>query len=178
MQGVGCSNHLAPTNTVLTVFKILMAYISLSLFVILWLIFSGIYEPLTLSLGVVSVLIVTAIRSLLNMSAVTETKGSFSYKKFFVFYIPWISKEIVVSGIKTAGAILGLRKFKSNAKKIQVSQRTPLGTVIYGNSITLTPGTLTVEVDDDNLFVHALCDSSLNELEVGEMDKRVADLEK
>ena len=50
--------------------------------------------------------------------------------------------------------------------------------MIYGNSITLTPGTLTVEVDQDNLFVHALCDSSLNELEVGEMDKRVTDLEK
>ena len=73
---------------------------------------------------------------------------------------------------------MGFRKFKSNAKKIKASQRTPLGTVIYGNSITLTPGTLTVEVDQDNLFVHALCDSSLNELEVGEMDKRVSDLEK
>ena len=73
---------------------------------------------------------------------------------------------------------MGFRKFKSNAKKIKVSQRTPLGTVIYGNSITLTPGTLTIEVDQGNLFVHALCDSSLNELEVGEMDKRVSDLEK
>ena len=112
------------------------------------------------------------------MSGVTEAKGCFSYKKFFVRYIPWILKEIVVSGIKTSGAIMGLRKFNSNAKKIQVSQRTPLGFVIYGNSITLTPGTLTVEVDKDNLFVHALCDSSLDELEVGEMDKRVADLEK
>ena len=178
MQGVGCSNHLAPTNSVLTIFKILMAYISLSLFGILWLIFSGIYEPLTLTFGVVSVLIVTAINSLLNMSTVTEAKVSFSYKKFFVRYIPWVLKEIVVSGIKTSGAILGLRKFKSDAKKIQLSQRTPLGTVIYGNSITLTPGTLTVEVYKDNLFVHALCDSSLNELEVGEMDKRVTDLEK
>ena len=155
-----------------------MAYISLSLFSILWLIFSGIYEPLTLSFGVVSVLIVIAINSLLNMSTVTEAKGSFSYKKFFNLYISWILKEIVVSGIKTSGAITGLRKFKSNAKKIQASQRTPLGIVIYANSITLTPGTLTVEVDKDNLFVHALCDSSLNELEVGEMDKRVADLEK
>ncbi len=154
-----------------------MAYISLSLFIILWLIFSGIYEPLTLSFGVLSVLIVIAINSLLNMSGATEAKGSFSYKKFLVHYIPWILKEIVVSGMKTSGAILGLRKFKSNAKIIQASQRTPLGIVIYGNSITLTPGTLTVEVDKDNLFVHALCDSSLNELEVGEMDKRVADLE-
>ena len=70
------------------------------------------------------------------------------------------------------------RKFKSNAKKIKTSQRTSLGTVIYGNSITLTPGTLTIEVDQDYLIVHALCDSSLNELEVGEMDKRVSDLEK
>ena len=121
-----------------------MAYISLSLFGILWLIFSGVYEPLTLSFGVVSVLIVTAINSLLKMSS--DSKGSFSYKKFFVFYLPWILKEIVVSGIKTSGAILGFRKFKSNAKKIKASQRTPLGTVIYGNSITLTPGTLTLKL--------------------------------
>ena len=65
-----------------------MAYISLSLFGILWLIFSGIYEPLTLSFGVMSVLLVTAINSLLNMSAGTEAKGSFSYKNFLFFTFP------------------------------------------------------------------------------------------
>ena len=68
-------------------------------------------------------------------------------------------------------------KFKSKAKTIKASQRTPLGTLIYGNSITLTPGTLTIEVGQGDFFVHALCDNSLNELEVGEMDKRVSDLE-
>ncbi len=73
---------------------------------------------------------------------------------------------------------MGFRKFKSNAKKIKVSQKTPLGTVIYANSITLTPGTLTIEVDQGDFFVHALCDSSLNELDIGEMDRRVADLER
>ena len=153
-----------------------MVYISISLFGIFWLIFSGVYEPLILALGVVSVLTVTAMNSLLKMTVVY--KGNFSYKKFFVFYLPWILKEIVVSGIKTSSLILGFRKFKTNAKKIKASQKTSLGTVIYGNSITLTPGTLTVEVDNGNLFVHALCDSSLDELEVGEMDKRVSDLEK
>ena len=105
----------------------------------------------------VSILIVTAINSLLKISV--SSKGSFSYKKFFVHYLPWIIKEIVVSGIKTSGAILGLRQFKSNVKKIKASQKTALGTVIYGNSITLTPGTLTIEVDKGELFVHALCDS-------------------
>ena len=153
-----------------------MPYISFFLFGILWLIFSGVYEPLTLSFGVVSVLIVTAINALLKLSV--SSKGSFSYKNFFIFYVPWILKEILVSGIKTSGAILGFRKFKSNAKKIKTSQRTSLGTVIYGNSITLTPGTLTIEVDQNDFIVHALCDRSLNELEVGEMDKRVSDLEK
>ena len=153
-----------------------MVYISLSLFGILWLIFSGVYEPLTLSFGVVSVLIVTAINSFLKKSS--DSKVRFSYKKFFVSYLPWILKEIVVSGIKTSSAILGFRKFKSNAKKIKASQRTPLGILIYGNSITLTPGTVTIEVDQGDLFVHALCNNSLNELEVGEMDKRVSYLEK
>ena len=153
-----------------------MPYISFFLFGILWLIFSGVYEPLTLSFGVVSVLIVTAINALLKMSV--SHKGSFSYRKFFIFYLPWVLKEIVVSGIKTSGTVLGFRKFKSNAKKVKMSQRTSLGTVIYGNSITLTPGTVTIEVGQGDLIVHALCDSSLNDLEVGEMDKRVSDLEK
>ena len=153
-----------------------MPYFSFFLFGILWLIFSGVYEPLTLSFGVMSVLIVTAINALLRMPV--SHKGTFSYRKFFIFYLPWVLKEIVVSGIRTSGAILGFRKFKSNAKKIKTSQRTSLGIVIYGNSITLTPGTLTIEVDQNNFIVHALCDSSLNELEVGEMDKRVSELEK
>ena len=152
-----------------------MAYISFFIFSILWLIFSGIYEPLTLSFGVASVLIVTAIISILKMSAGSD--GRFSYRNFFIFYLPWLLKEIVVSGIKTSSNVLGFKKFKSRAKKIKASQKTQLATVIYANSITLTPGTLTIEVNQDDLFVHALCDSSLTELEFGEMDKRVRDLE-
>ena len=153
-----------------------MAYISFFLFGILWLIFSGVYESLTLSFGVISILLVIAITSLLKISVGSD--GGFSYGNFFIYYLPWLLKEIVVSGIKTSGVILGFRKFKSNAKKIKVSQRTQLGAVIYANSITLTPGTLTIEVDQGHFFVHALCDSSLNELDVGEMDKRVTDLER
>ena len=153
-----------------------MAYISFFLFGILWLIFSGVYESLTLSFGVISISIVIAIISLLKMSV--NSDGHFSYRNFFIFYLPWLLKEITVSGIKTSSIILGFRKFKSNSKKIKVSQKTLLGTVIYANSITLTPGTLTVEVGQGDLFVHALCDRSLNELEFGEMDKRVSDLEK
>mgnify|MGYP001277469980 FL=1 len=153
-----------------------MAYISFFLFAILWLIFSGVYEPLTLSFGVISISIVIAIISLLKMPV--DSDNHFSYRIFFIFYLPWLLKEIFISGIKTSSIILGFRKFKSNSKKIKVSQKTQLGTVIYANSITLTPGTLTIEVDQGDLFVHALCDSSLNELEDGEMDKRVSDLEK
>ena len=149
---------------------------SFFLFGFLWLIFSGVYEPLTLSFGVISVSIVIAIFSLLKMSVGFD--GCFSYRNFFISYLPWLLKEIVFSGIKTSGVILGFRKFKSNSKKIKVSQKTQLGTVIYANSITLTPGTLTIEVDQGDFFVHALCDSSLNELDVGEMDKRVTDLER
>ena len=152
-----------------------MAYISFFIFSILWLIFSGIYEPLTLSFGVASVLIVTAIISILKMSAGSD--GRFSYRNFFIFYLPWLLKEVVLSGIKTSSNVLGFKKFKSHAKKIKASQKTQLATVIYANSITLTPGTLTIEVNQDDLFVHALCDSSLTELEFGEMDKRVRDLE-
>ena len=103
--------------------------------------------------------------------------NKFRYDKFCFFYIPWLIKEVAVSAVKTSGCILGLRKFKSSSKKISTRQKSIVGTVIYANSITLTPGTLTLEIDGNLIYVHALCDSSFKELEIGEMDKKILELE-
>tara|TARA_B100000963_G_scaffold319513_1_gene301440 strand:+ start:757 stop:1218 length:462 start_codon:yes stop_codon:yes gene_type:complete len=152
-----------------------MGYIFFLILVVLWLAFSGVYEPLTLSFGLVSIFIVMVLTSMMKMPLVSTKR--FRYDKFFVRYIPWLLKEIVISAIKTSGCVLGIRKFKSNSKRIKSSQSTHLGKVIFANSITLTPGTLTMEIDDNGVIVHALCDDSIKELEAGEMDRRVFDLE-
>ncbi len=61
--------------------------------------------------------------------------------------------------------------------RVEATQREELGKVIYANSITLTPGTVTVDIDGDELVVHALSDSTKDDLETGEMDRRVTALE-
>ena len=49
---------------------------------------------------------------------------------------------------------------------------------MYANSITLTPGTISVEVGRDEFLVHALTQSSARELATGEMDRRVTEFER
>jgi multicomponent Na+:H+ antiporter subunit E len=45
-----------------------------------------------------------------------------------------------------------------------------------GNSITLTPGTLTIKIDDGHFVVHALTEAGARDILSGEMDRRVAAL--
>ena len=61
--------------------------------------------------------------------------------------------------------------------EVKATQETELGQVIYANSITLTPGTVTIDIDKDIMIVHALTRSAAEGLESGDMDRRVSALE-
>jgi multicomponent Na+:H+ antiporter subunit E len=61
---------------------------------------------------------------------------------------------------------------------LKPSQRSDLGRVIYANSITLTPGTVTTSLSGDSLEVHALTREGADDLLAGDMDRRVAGLER
>jgi multicomponent Na+:H+ antiporter subunit E len=60
---------------------------------------------------------------------------------------------------------------------VTASQRTPAGLATYANSITLTPGTITVGVAGNELTVHALVNDGALDLEAGGMDRRVSQFE-
>ena len=60
---------------------------------------------------------------------------------------------------------------------VNLSQKTDLGRTIFANSITLTPGTIAVEINKETILVHALENQSLEDLKKGDMDKRVTHLE-
>jgi multicomponent Na+:H+ antiporter subunit E len=60
---------------------------------------------------------------------------------------------------------------------VRTSQKTPAGVATYANSITLTPGTITVEVSGNDLIVHALVRDGADDLEAGGMDRRVSQFE-
>ena len=60
---------------------------------------------------------------------------------------------------------------------VHASQSSPIGVAIYADSITLTPGTITVAVDGNELTVHALVREGADDLEAGGMDQRVSQFE-
>jgi multicomponent Na+:H+ antiporter subunit E len=61
---------------------------------------------------------------------------------------------------------------------LPVSQRTEIGRALYANSITLTPGTVSIDLGEDYVSVHALTEEGAQALIEGEMDRRVAALER
>ncbi len=156
--------------------------ILLSLTVVLfgvWLLWSGHYSidrSLVLALGVVSCLTVVAI---VRRMGIVDSEGHPVHLAARVLgYVPWLLLVIVRSNIDVALRILtpGM-PISPTLVRTGTSQNHALGRVIYANSITLTPGTVSVEVEDDAILVHALSREGAEELLDGEMDRRVTAME-
>jgi multicomponent Na+:H+ antiporter subunit E len=144
---------------------------------ILWLLLSGYYYvPLLLGLGVASIILVVLIAR--RMDVVDHECQPLHLSWRIVFYWVWLLKEIVVSAIHVAGVILrGNMPIRPAMLDIKATQKSELGHVIFANSITLTPGTVTVALDGDKLAVHALTEDSASGLLTGEMDARITAIE-
>ena len=84
----------------------------------------------------------------------------------------------VKANVDVALAIIrGNNAIAPKTMQVKASQRSDVGRVTYANSVTLTPGTVTVDMDGDMFLVHALTKGSAAGLETGDMDKRVTALE-
>ena len=94
-----------------------------------------------------------------------------------VLYLPWLFWEVVKSSLNITKIILD-PKLPINPRLVQYP--TSLGSntavVLLGNSITLTPGTVTIEVSSSKLVIHALDDESSNELESRSMEQKIAEV--
>ena len=96
-----------------------------------------------------------------------------------ISYAIWLAKEIVESNIEVTRVILS-RKLAIRPRMIRVkaSQQSEIGRVILANSITLTPGTVSVDMQGERIWVHALSFEGAEEDLSGDMDRRVCALEK
>lgn len=149
--------------------------LSLSL-VIFWLVNSGYNTPLMLSLGAISIILVLYIAR--RMDVVDHEAQPIHLTLKLPGYYAWLIKEIILSNMLVVKHIwLGNRTISPTLKTIKASQKTDIGKVIYANSITMTPGTVTVNLEGDQFTVHALVRESIEDLETGEMDRRVTQLE-
>lgn len=151
--------------------------ISLGLFLFaIWLLLSGHYTPLLLVLGILSVLFVLAIA--IRVDLVDRETHHVLLKPGMLLYWMWLGREIIISSIDVTRRILDPRlPISPNVIRIKVGQRTDLGRTTYANSITLVPGTVTMDVDGDMYTVHALTRDYAEALESRDMDRRVTAVE-
>ena len=150
-------------------------YLFLSL-AIFWLLISGHYTALILSLGVASIVFVIYIAH--RMDVVDHEAPPLHLTGKIPGYHVWLIKEIILANISVVKHIwLGNKTISLTLATITISQKTDMGKVIYANSITLTPGTVSVALEDNKIKVHALLRESIIDLEAGEMDRRVTELE-
>ena len=95
-----------------------------------------------------------------------------------VTYYPWLASEIAKSAWAVTKIILHPKlPISPTMTVLQASQKTTAGVATYANSITLTPGTITVGVSGNALTVHALVKDGADDLEAGGMDRRVCQFE-
>ena len=98
-----------------------------------------------------------------------------------ILYWPWLVFEIVKANFHVAARIVAPRvRIAPRLITVSAPQRTALGKVIYANSITLTPGTVSVVVDEDEetILVHALTEASARDLRSGDMSRQVQSTER
>lgn len=152
----------------------MVRYLSLALVLLaVWLLLSGHYDPLMIGLGVASVILTTWIAARLK---IVDTEGHpIHIAPRAISYFPWLFWEIVKSNVDVARRVLSPSlPVSPRVFTVQSSQKTPVGRTIYANSITLTPGTVTIDVRGSELDVHSLTVESAAGIQSGRMDARIS----
>ncbi len=141
-----------------------------------WLLMSGVYIPFILLLGVFSCAVVVLIA--MRMDVIDHEAVPLHITFRSLLYWPWLLWEIVKANIDVTKRVLGLAPISPTMTRLQATQKTDLGLVIFANSITLTPGTISIDVEENGeILVHAISREGAKGFADGEMDRRVTELE-
>jgi multicomponent Na+:H+ antiporter subunit E len=143
---------------------------------VFWLLLSGIYTPFLVLSGLAASIAVAALAW--RMEVADREGHPIHLTLGAIAYWPWLVKEIIKSGWQVTRIIVAPRlSISPTLVRFSPSQTSVVGLVTHANSITLTPGTLTVEADREEFLVHALTREGAGSLASSEMDRRVSRLE-
>lgn len=142
-----------------------------------WLLNSGHYTPLMIFLALCSIALVVYISH--RMDVIDHESQPLHLTMYVPGYWLWLIKEIVISNIDVTRRIWrGNSAISPTQVELRAEQVTDMGKVIYANSITLTPGTVAMDIKGDRIIVHALTLKAAEDLQSGAMGRRVRRLEK
>lgn len=143
----------------------------------LWLLLSGHFEPLILAFGVLSCLFVV------YLAWRMDREDRYDFPLILTWHLLgywlWLIKEIAKANVNVARVILDPKlPISPIMVPFRACQKSDLGRMIYANSITLTPGTITTGTEGEILRIHALTWHDVDGREEDEMDHRVCALER
>ena len=145
----------------------------------LWLLMSGIYQGFIVMLGFIAAAI--AVFVVRRMDDVADTGRLEIRLKITntIGYFFWLLVEIAKSNWLVAKTILGLNpSIKQHFFRVPCTQETEVGKTTFANSITLTPGTISVEHEGEEIWVHALSYSEEDLDALADMNSRVSNIER
>jgi len=150
--------------------------ISLALLMaLLWLGLSGLFKPVVLALGVASIVLAVWLARRMDVVGVEHNPVLFSWR--LPLYWAWLIREIIVANLNVARLVLSPRRIEPRVIHVPVPHRSAVAKVAYANSVTLTPGTVSLHLSRDELTVHALDAQSAAGIESGDMAHRIQWLE-
>ncbi len=153
-----------------------LSFVSLMIF---WLVMSGLYDVIHISYGIISVITVLAINYRIKSHRFFEDEiDDLLHLRFLkvATYIPWMFIQILKSGFHVAWIIITGKKVFPSVVEFNADLPSAHAKMILGNSITLTPGTLTIDIKGDKFIVHAFSDNSFESIINDEMPKKVLGL--
>ena len=145
-----------------------------------WLILSGKLDLIYLFWGFISIAFTMWLFNRLHSIPLADHEPCGSTRIIIprlIVYLAWLVGEIIKSGVYVAYVVLH-PKMPIQPMLVRFTSKQPnvLARVILGNSITLTPGTITLDIQDDRFVVHALTRDTEEGLVSGDMESRVAQL--
>lgn len=150
---------------------------ALTLFV-LWLLMSGIYNPFIIKLGIASSIIAVFVLRRMDRAADGPRLQIHLKPIATIGYWAWLMVEIAKANWAVTKLILTPNMhLNRHLFKVPYTQKSDLGQTIFANSITLTPGTISVEVEDGDFLVHAVSYSGDDMDALADMDRRVTAIE-
>ncbi len=140
-----------------------------------WVILSGKIDAFHLGLGAITILFLAWLHRALKP---IRPPGAPRIRiRYCIPYFGWLIKEMFMSAVYVARVVINPDKhLDPGLLRFRVEQPSPLNAVLFAHSITLTPGTITLDLEDDVYSVHALTPVTAKGVLEGTMYQRVAKL--
>ncbi|PCJ25485.1 MAG: cation transporter [Rickettsiales bacterium] len=140
--------------------------LSLPIFILIWIGLAGADVPIFMIAAPLFVMLIA-----LKMKVLPK---KIAFRIGAIPYFMWLLKEVIMSSIAVSKIAWRKNlKIQPMVEPVKSVQRTDVGIVTYANSVTLTPGTVTLSIDSHALLVHAIDIRFMDDLQEGEMDRRI-----